>query len=411
VRTVAFIAIAGVAVVVQGSPPVAAAAQQPIAADSLRLRRDDRGTRILFISRDAAALFPAIGSPDDPSSGRGGLILEIFTQGGVVAIQAPWNETAPRWKVFDARVDHFAYRDPDAPSNLSQVRRGALREGRLVRIRGIADPLASDGPLGPVAVRVTTGSLRNCALFGAATIRRDTPSSFFAVDAPSDALADCSDETLSAAVGLGCEDSASCGGVCPGEGRCGFDLFASVCRCVFPTDPCGDTAPICNGSCAAGEECVPIVGYATDDCVCTPIGVTPCGAHGQHPTCEVACPDGNECLPYRGKFNSSCGCGDDRTCEEGGLRCPAGLECMEVPGFPRACIPVFCGGSASFPTCGGTCENNGWGCRPLRDFDGEVEICACAPPADCDASSGGLDCPANQVCQIDDSLARSCEPL
>jgi hypothetical protein len=138
--------------------------------------------------------------------------------------------------------------------------------------------------------------------------------------------------------------------------------------------------------------------------------VEPCGAHGQHPSCEATCPDGRECLPYRGKFNSSCGC-SDLPCEEGGLGCPLGAECMVVPGFARACIVIFCG-DGNFPSCGGSC-GEGWECKPLRALEGEFEICACSlEGALCEAGTGGLGCPPSHVCGADDSFeVRACEPL
>lgn len=338
-----------------------------------------------------------------------GLILQIYARNGFVAISAPSNETSPRWQSFDARIDHYSYRVNDAPADVPLLRRARLRDGRLLRVRGLAGPLATGAPLGPVAVRVISGSLASCALFDAATIRRDTESSFFATDARAEALSDCTDETLTAAVGLTCGASPSCGGVCPGDGECGQDISTGECRCVFPTDACRSTAPICNGACGPGEECVPVVGYATDDCVCTPLGVTPCGAHGQHPICDVSCPGGRECVPYRGKFNASCGC-SDLPCEQGGLHCPAGFQCDVY--LSRTCAPIFCQGTDPFPSCGSSCPGD-WECRPLRAFDGAVDFCACSPPGgECEPHGGGLGCPPNQVCTVDRSLeVRTCEPL
>src|SRR5262249_5081925 len=49
---------------------------------------------------------------------------------------------------------------------------------------------------GSVGIRITTGSLRSCARFAGASVRRDQAGLFIAVQTPSSALADCSNESL-----------------------------------------------------------------------------------------------------------------------------------------------------------------------------------------------------------------------
>ena len=51
-------------------------------------------------------------------------------------------------------------------------------------------------PLDRVAVRVTTGLLRNCALFDGATILRDEPNRFIAKRAVAPVVTDCSNAAL-----------------------------------------------------------------------------------------------------------------------------------------------------------------------------------------------------------------------
>ena len=49
---------------------------------------------------------------------------------------------------------------------------------------------------GPVGVRVSTGDVRNCALFTSETIVRDEPGKYVAQSALAGAVADCSDAAL-----------------------------------------------------------------------------------------------------------------------------------------------------------------------------------------------------------------------
>lgn len=147
------------------------------------------------------------------------------------------------------------------------------------------------------------GSLQNCVLFGPETIVRHDARSFRAASAPATALVDCSD----ASIGLGCSASAMCGGSCPLDETCAPE-FGSGCLCVSPHAPCGGTAPVCNGTCAVGEECA-AVGPGYPSCVCLPAGVTPCGTPGA-PVCGGACSADTVCRPVYGSsyLGSPLGC-------------------------------------------------------------------------------------------------------
>lgn len=53
-------------------PGAAAAVDQPIDGVRLRIVRSGTGEKLVFVSRDPDALFPAIGGPDDPGTGSPG---------------------------------------------------------------------------------------------------------------------------------------------------------------------------------------------------------------------------------------------------------------------------------------------------------------------------------------------------
>ena len=59
----------------------AAGLDQPIDAEKLVLRRTGDGSALLFVSRDGAFLFPALGGVDDPAAGSPGGALESAGDG------------------------------------------------------------------------------------------------------------------------------------------------------------------------------------------------------------------------------------------------------------------------------------------------------------------------------------------
>src|SRR4030095_8536691 len=145
------------------------------------------------------------------------------------------------WSVDQYGVETYRYRNGGG-TGISRLRMVTLSRGRRLRVRGVS-AIGLGVPLGAVAIRVTTGSLRSCAVFAGASVRRDLVGRFVARDASAPAFADCDDVTLLNALGLSCADSApgACGGVCPGNGVCAPDQLGGPCRCVFPTQPCGET--------------------------------------------------------------------------------------------------------------------------------------------------------------------------
>jgi hypothetical protein len=155
--------------------------------------------------------------------------------------------------------------------------------------------------------------------------------------------------------------------------------------------------------------------YGTS-CVCTPAGVTPCGAVNPE-MCDNgvgACPPDETCQFFRvdpGLY--VCACFDpNQPCGNGPGVCPPDTICDGVAGGngQYACIPTFCGGT--FPTCGGTC-GDGRNCVPAALAEGGGEFCICAAPEnECGGEMcGGFSCPVGEVCTVTGSLACSCESL
>ena len=112
----------------------------------------------------------------------------------------------------------------------------------------------------------------------------------------------------------------------------------NACEC-FPdgTQACGDSLyPICNGTCAAGEQCglLSILG----GCGCVPAGTTPCGETGG--MCGVgSCPAGQSCGILSTPSLTYCTCAPTGlACCAGGTECGPGQTCSVAPGLCM-CFP------------------------------------------------------------------------
>ena len=298
-------------------PVAAQALDRPVSGQSLTIARTAGGARLTFVSHDPALLFPPIGSLDDPATGSpGGIVVEVFPQTEPQqTVSAPDGLGNPGWKVSNGVVDGYLYRSP-GPA----VRKIVLRAGKLLKVLSGDAGLDLAAPLGGVAIRITTGSRRNCAVFPAGTVRRDQAGRFVARGAIAAALSDCSDASLLAPLALDCDskgDYPTCGGVCPASSSCVAGP-GNTCTCVTT---CGNSYPSCNGTCASGEECA-FLYYPGGSCVCTPIGVTPCGAQEWNSgACgSGACPAGETCQFFRIDIGVSvCGCFDpNQPCGGGG---------------------------------------------------------------------------------------------
>ncbi len=392
----------GIAALLAGA---AGAADQPVAGRKLVIKRAASGAgKLVFVARDPALLFPAIGGVDDPASGgTGGALVEVFTQTeGQVTYVAPTGLATPGWTVRDGAREAYRFADPPS-GTLSALRVMVLKDGGFLKVVAKSTGLTHAGPLGAVGIRVTTGSLRNCAGFGGASIRKDVAGTYVATHAPATALADCSDASLTGLAPCGDTPFPECGGGCPAGSVCTSQDLAT-CTCVSSADPCGDTAPVCNGTCAIGEACVSQGSPPFNVCTCAPVGTMPCGS-STFPVCGGDCPTGETCNPvtFSSPFiQEGCSC-SAAPCGSGGRQCPAGFMCAIAPGFD-VCAPIACGGNPAYPTCDGTCPT-GWGCHAFQLSDAAFAACLCAPAGACDATCGGFDCGPGGVCVADAGLS------
>ena len=254
----------------------------------------------------------------------------------------PAGAGVPGWLVETGKA---RYRNPTPLGG--GVRAVAMTAQRKLKVVVHSTVVPSAGPHeGRVAIRITTGSLRQCALFDGAAVRTDRYGEFVAgaTAVPSATfLPDCADETLVVeppppppCTDLSFPDS-MCAGTCPAGFECGTtDL--STCICIDGSQPCGDTSPTCNGQCPAGEECFDTGGFPLPGCSCLPAGSIACSQF----QCGGACPAGQECNSFviSTPGLSGCACGPPGPCGSGGDDCPPGFQCVGVPGTPG--LSVFC---------------------------------------------------------------------
>ncbi len=179
---------------------VATAADKPISGQKLQLRKSSSGKeKLVFLTKDPGFLFPAIASADDPASGTpGGLTIELFSQNdpATPSLAIPPGLGTPGWKVVDGSVDSYKYTNKSAPAGPSPVKVAILKQGKMIKVIAAETGLAIVGPQARVAIRITAGSQRSCAVFGAGTIKRDLAGNFLAVRAPAPAVPDCSNASL-----------------------------------------------------------------------------------------------------------------------------------------------------------------------------------------------------------------------
>ncbi|MEW6268968.1 MAG: pectin acetylesterase-family hydrolase, partial [Thermodesulfobacteriota bacterium] len=180
----------------------AGAADFPVSGASLVLRRARGGAETLsFVSHDTALPLPAVGGPDDPSVA--GVLVEVVAldDPSVGVLEVPPG-VAPRagrpgWRVAGAgATPTFRYANRNAPGSPSAVRTLLYRPGRRLALAAKRVGIDLDAPLGAVAVRVTVGAHRICALFAGASVVRDQAGLFQGRNAPAPALPDCSDASL-----------------------------------------------------------------------------------------------------------------------------------------------------------------------------------------------------------------------
>jgi hypothetical protein len=375
------------------------AADQPIDAAKLKLKAGGSrsGPVLTFVSRDPGALFPPIGSADDPATGApGGAVIELFSQSGQASLSVPPGAGNPGWSARPAAHPSYRFRNKFAPMGIATLRTATLRQGKLLKLVARDTGLALTSLQGPIGIRITMGTLRSCALFDVATIVTDKPGLYLAKHALAASISDCSDASLGGAL-----PPPTCGGIfpkcfgtCPGDGVCSLGFYA--CACISPSAPCGQTFSVCNGECAAGEQCVAVWGGPAPSCECIPVGSTRCGSPGA-PECGGECSSGKECRPaYAFPMlggGLGCGCGTPGPCGPdsrylGSLECPNGFACAVDASLTFSCKPIPCSGGSGYPTCDGTCGPGGV-CQAVTTPDfGSICVCgvttlgSCGTPGD-----------------------------
>jgi hypothetical protein len=179
----------------------AVALDVPVDADGLTLRRMPSGRETLeFVVRDRTLGMPQRRSADDPSMpAADGAVFELFAgDGSSATFVVPGGGGWPGWRVRDRKRQPLSYRylNPWAPAGPTPVREIQLQERDGIRVVGRKTGLSLALPLGRVAVRLTVGDLRFCALFDESTVVIDRNGRFGARHALAAALPDCSDESL-----------------------------------------------------------------------------------------------------------------------------------------------------------------------------------------------------------------------
>ncbi len=372
------------------------AADQPLPGDRLVAAKGASREKLVVVLQHPSIGVPEPGGLDDPLSA--GLHVQLFAldgQDGAELVAPP----GAGWTARTGDTTRYTYKNRSAPGGPSPIRSIKIVEGKSIRIVARAAGLALAGPQTAVGVRVEMGTTRLCAVFDGDSVRRDRAGRFVARDADAPTFAECNDEAL---YGIPCSETSTCGGVCSGDGECGGSEELG-CFCASPSDPCGETHPVCNGQCPTGEECGPIVGAPFTTCGCLPIGSTACG--DVYPTCgDGDCPEGSDC--YATDFTCCgglsieyCACLTEPPTDPCG-GCPQGFQCLAPsPQDPYSCIPLFCSGGSGAPVCDGACGAP----ATCRDFFG---VCFCLEA--CDGGSpyptcGGTCTTPGTICQAVDA--------
>ncbi len=388
------------------------AIDHPIGGTKLILVRSTSGKeKLVFVSKDPSFLFPAIGSIDDPGTGSpGGATIELFSPAEASAsLAVPSGVGNPGWKSTAGGTSIHRFVNGDAPSGVSPVRAVVLKQGRVLKVVARETGLALAGPQGSVAIRLTTGNLRNCALFGSGTVRRDEANAFTATGAFASAIGDCSDVTLGGISSCGdgtIQGGEECDGSALGEcsdygASCRPAGFPSSCQCCLDGGPGVQTVGCCNpssillpapggsGSCIA-RRCDPPFPCTGDD-VCQPDGNC-CSQSGT--TCLVAviappvalnacCPglecrgpdpfgvgccisDGGTCVADTDCCSQHCGAsGTCDPCRGGGASCTSEFECCSLSctgGTCDACAALGAGCLSNATCCSGACDPSTFSC-------------------------------------------------
>lgn len=293
----------------------AGAADTGIAGQKIILKVKGSTQKLVFSSNDPLVPFPPIGSADDPS--LAGATIDIITPGQTGSLGLPRGMGNPGWRTKDAAVDSYTYKN-------GAVRSLTLKQGRTLKITGKNVPIALTAPLGSVAVRLTMGDTRACALFDPSTVVVDAAGNFTARS--SSAPADCASSTLGGPAECG-NDEIDPGEVCDGTAF-NPDIFS--CTTEFGPACRADCSGCCSvevcdtaSQCCAGRTCAPRIGPTVGQCR------KPC-APSEGISGNPACDPGDVCM------SNVCltpHCSADSQCAP--AQCLAGVCCMVVFGEMR----------------------------------------------------------------------------
>ncbi|MEO2169027.1 MAG: hypothetical protein ABGY42_13075 [bacterium] len=345
----------------------AGAADTILSNGRMLLRHDGTGGRekLSFRSRGGSILLPDAGGSGDPSLNAGR--LEIITREGSNTTELTLPLVAAQWR--RTRSGGWKFKGHKG----AELRRILLsHNGIVVVLRGGTSP--ATGHAGFAAMRLNFGDWRACARFAEDEILRDQNGRLVARHLRSADLANCDNSELYGA----CEEltagEGDCHGSC-GEGGCtfdaaqgcrcttpetacedivGFDCTGSCgeggscvpdftdledCRCVDSTMPCGDSAPICGGTCPSGLECKSSPSYPVSSCACEPPGPS-CGG-AAFPTCGGVCESGQVCGPLGDPLNGNyCSCLTPGADCGSQAPCAAGTYCVLGGSNFFLCLPI-----------------------------------------------------------------------
>jgi len=164
----------------------AVGAGQPLSAVKLLLKASATSEKALFLSKDTLIRPPLANTPTDPT--LFGATVEFCSAQGSASFDLPAN-------FWHMNGTGSVFKFVQTGSSVD-VKVALIKGGRTLKIVSKAVGIPLPGGLGNVGVRVTTGDVRNCALFTAETIVKDEPGKYIAQGAAVDAVADCSDASL-----------------------------------------------------------------------------------------------------------------------------------------------------------------------------------------------------------------------
>lgn len=168
----------------------AVAADQPVEGRKLLLKRSASGKeKAVFLSKDTALIGPTLGGSDDPTVV--GATVDLCSNAGTASFTLP----ASNWRA-NGPGTVFKFTNKGAPQPPSSVKTALIKGGRTLKVVSKEAGLPLLGAEGQVAVRVTMGTTRNCALFTSDDIQKEAEGKLIAKTSSADVLADCSDAAL-----------------------------------------------------------------------------------------------------------------------------------------------------------------------------------------------------------------------